>query len=121
MSQFATQFDALLAKTIADIMQQEQREEPISYIASETLGEVVEKFLILHIRIWNLEDAAGLAASEGDAESLMILRKKLDECDKVVRPRLMAAIGQMLEEIMLGDRRDLLRSEDVKRYGGYNT
>lgn len=119
MSQFATRFDALLADAIADIMQQEGEGEPIRYIASETLGEVIEKFLILHIRIWNLEDAAGIAASEGDAESLMVLRRKLDECDKVMRPRLMAAMGQMLEEVIFGDRFDLLRSEDVKRYGGY--
>lgn len=116
---FATQFDALLTDAIADIMQWEREGEPIRYIASETLGEVIEKFLILHIRIWNLEDAAGIAASEGDMQNLMVLRKKLDECDKVMRPRLMAAMNRILEEVIFGDRPDLLRSEDVKRYGGY--
>lgn len=118
MSQFATQFDALLANAIAGIMQQEREEEPIHYIASETLGEVIEKFLILHIRIWNLEDAAGAAAQSGDTEAYVAINEKIDECNRVIRPRLMTALGLMLKEAVLWNKTDLLHVKDVKRYGG---
>lgn len=65
-------------------------------ITTETLGEVLEKLLILNIRIWQLEDQASQLKQAGDLESYAQYKKKLDVCFKVKRPALVAAIDALL-------------------------
>lgn len=116
MSQFATRFDALIQEAIAVIMQQGDVDEGVQYIASETLGEVIEKLIILHVRCWNLEDEVGAATDAGDAEHLAAQHVKLDEINKIVRPRLMAALTKLLVEAVIRNRTDLLGSGNLKQY-----
>lgn len=68
----------------------------VVYIGSETVGEVIEKLIILNIRIWMLEDDAALAKSQGCIEEYAGLKKKLDYCFKIIRPRLVAALDGLL-------------------------
>lgn len=117
MKTFAKRFDELVGTATEGIYKVGAGD--VKYLASETLGEIIEKLLILHVRIWNLEDAAGEAEQAGDVEQFMELHKKLEICDKVVRPRLMEALGLMLEKVLIEEKPELVRQESLKRYGGY--
>jgi len=121
MNRFAIKFNALIQETITAIMHRGDVDKSVQYIASETLGEVIEKLLILHIRIWHLEDEAGLAAESGDMECLTALHVKIDECDKIVRRRLMAALTRLLVEAVTRNRMELLGTGDLKQYKGFDS
>ena len=47
------------------------------YIATDNLGEIVEKLVILHIRTWMLEDQLPLAIDDAEVG---IIKKKIDIC-----------------------------------------
>lgn len=82
------------------------------YIASETIGEVIDKLIILHVRMWHLVDAN--ATVKNDDERIRICEKMRHVVD-VKRPRLIAALNQMLKEAIKG-RLDLVDGEDVKHF-----
>jgi hypothetical protein len=69
-------------------------EEPVKYIETDSLGEVIEKLIILHIRMWMLEDH--LATVTTDKE-IADIKRKLDVCFKTKRPKYVEAINQMID------------------------
>lgn len=75
----------------------------INLIGSETIGELLEKLQILNIRIWVLEDMAAVAKSEKKDDVYILLKNKLDVCFKIKRPKLILAINQMLDSLLLGN------------------
>lgn len=83
------------------------------YHASDSIGEVLEKLAILHIRTWHLEDAMQDAKSD---EELADLKRKVDVCFKVKRPKLVAALNAMIDDAIV--RNKTLREESVKLYKG---
>jgi predicted small metal-binding protein len=87
--------------------------EPIDYAASDSIGEVLEKLAILHIRTWHLEDA--MQEAKTDAE-LADLKRKVDICFKVKRPKLVAALNAIIDDAILKSKS--LREDSVKLYKG---
>lgn len=87
--------------------------EPPDYAASDNFGEVLEKLAILHIRTWHLEDAMQAAKSD---EELADLKRKVDVCFKVKRPKLVAALNAMIDDAIVHNKS--LREESVKLYKG---
>lgn len=87
--------------------------EPPEYAASDTFGELLEKLAILHIRTWHLEDAMQEAKSD---EELADLKRKVDICFKVKRPKLVAALNAMIDDSII--RNKSLREDSVKMYKG---
>lgn len=87
--------------------------EPPDYAASDNFGEVLEKLAILHIRTWHLEDAMQAAKSD---EELADLKRKVDICFKVKRPKLVAALNAMIDDSILKCKS--LREDSVKLYKG---
>lgn len=87
--------------------------EPEGYAASDNFGEVLEKLAILHIRTWHLEDAMQEAKSD---EELAELKRKVDVCFKVKRPKLVAALNAMIDDAII--RNKSLREDSVKLYKG---
>jgi len=88
---------------------------PDEFIASETIGEVIEKLVILHIRMWHLEDMIG---QTDDLERKGELHLKLEHCFKVKRPRLVVVLNAMLKAACEGDL-SVVRDKDVKEYKGW--
>jgi hypothetical protein len=82
-------------------------------IATDNLGEVVEKLSILHIRTWMLEDAIQEAKTD---EEIAELKRKIDICFKVKRPRLVQAINCLVEDAIHNNKS--LREDSVKLYKG---
>jgi hypothetical protein len=112
----------MIAETIEDAIQQtvhnvlSKREMPdTEYIATDNLGEIVEKLVILHIRTWMLEDQLPLA--KDDAE-IGVLKRKIDTCFKVKRPKFVQAINALVEDAILNEKS--LREDTVKLYKGFS-
>jgi hypothetical protein len=87
--------------------------DPPDYAASDSIGEVLEKLAILHIRTWHLEDAMQAAKSD---EELADLKRKVDICFKVKRPKLVAALNAIIDDSIIKGRS--LREDSVKLYKG---
>lgn len=97
--------DYLIRKFTSDAAtKRESNPEDVQVIASETLPEVIEKLVILHVRLWHLEDRS--RDTEDDSERGAI-KAKIDHCNGVIRPRLLQAIGAGLPT----------EFKDVKHYG----
>jgi hypothetical protein len=86
-----------------------------SYIATDNLGEVIEKLAIIHIRMWMLEDAIQTANSD---EEIAELKRKCDICFKVKRPKYVQAINALVEDAIANNKS--LREDSVKLYKGVN-
>lgn len=93
------------------------RELPdVEYIETDNLGEVVEKLAILHIRTWMLEDAIQVAKTD---EEIATLKKKIDICFKVKRPKYVEAINRMIDNAIASGKS--LREDSVKLYKGVDS
>jgi len=85
----------------------------IEYVETDNLGEVIEKLAILHIRTWMLEDAIQEAKSDSEIADL---KRKIDICFKVKRPKYVQAINAMIENAIVHNKS--LREDSVKLYKG---
>lgn len=118
MIKFAEEFSELLSQAIKGNIH-EAMEFPVEdisdeiFVSSETIGEVVDKLIILHIRIWHLEDQVVSADSKG----LIEIERKLRHCFKVKRPRLVVALDRLITALAKGHR-DVADSLYVKSYAG---
>lgn len=86
---------------------------PDEYIATDSFAEAVEKLVIVHIRTWMLEDAIQEAKT---AEEIADLKKKIDICFKIKRPRLVQAINRIVNDAILYEKS--LQEDSVKLYKG---
>lgn len=91
-----------------------KREIPdVEYIETDNLGEVVEKLAILHIRTWMLEDAIHQAKTDQEVAEL---KRKIDICFKVKRPKYVEAINRMVDNAIVTNKS--LVEDSVKLYKG---
>jgi len=85
----------------------------VHYVETDNLGEVIEKLAILHIRTWMLEDAIQVAKTDSEVADL---KRKIDICFKVKRPKYVQAINSMIDNAIITERS--LREDSVKLYKG---
>jgi len=117
MRRYGWTISNLLEFAIDDVIV-ETKEDALNdteYIASETIGEVIEKLIILHIRNWHIVDLL----REANEEDALALHEKAQFCCQVKRPRLMAALNQMIYELAKG-KLELAQDMNVKQYKGHN-
>lgn len=81
---------------------------------SDNFAEVLEKLMILHIRMWKLEDE--IINAENDAV-LADLKRKIDFCFKVKRPKLVQVINLMLDDYI--SKNKPFTEPNVKNYQGF--
>lgn len=87
---------------------------PEDIIETDNIGEVIEKLSILHCRMWYLEDA--ISAAKTDAE-VAELKRKIDICFKVKRPKYVQALNRMIENAVVNNKS--LVEDSVKHYKGF--
>jgi hypothetical protein len=90
-------------------------ELPMDIIETDNLGEVIEKLSILHCRMWYLEDAISDATSDTEIAEL---KRKIDICFKIKRPKYVQAINRMVENAIINNKS--LVEDSVKLYKGIN-
>ena len=83
------------------------------YIATDNLGEVIEKLAIIHIRMWMLEDAIQAAKTD---EEIAELKRKCDICFKVKRPKFVQAVNFLIDDAIMNNKS--LKEDSVKLYIG---
>jgi hypothetical protein len=113
----AEMLDAIIKNHVNEVLNRReglgQYMQTPEYAASDNLGEVLEKLAILHIRTWHLEDAMQAAKSD---EELADLKRKVDICFKVKRPKLVAALNAIIDDAITHNKS--LREDSVKLYKG---
>lgn len=83
-----------------------------TFIETDSLGEVLEKLIILHIRMWMIEDH--IQEVYEDDKEVADLKRKLDICFKQKRPKLVQAINKMVDVAIRTDKS--LVEDSVKVY-----
>jgi hypothetical protein len=107
--------EKLILETTKKILNQSKEvEEPLDLIETDNLGEVIEKLSILHCRMWYLEDAISDANTDSEIAEL---KRKIDICFKVKRPKYVQAINKMVENSIRTNKS--LIEDSVKYYKGY--
>ena len=112
MSKFGNLIDECIKETIDEVLS--RRELPdVEYIETDNLGEVVEKLSNLHTHMWLMEDAIQDAQT---VQEVAELKRKIDICFKVKRPRLVQAVNLLVDNAIATGR--TLREDSVKLYKG---
>lgn len=115
MSNLGETFEEIIKRTVENVLS--DRVIPDSeYVATDNLGEIVEKLAIIHIRMWMLEDAIQAAKSD---EEIAELKRKCDICFKVKRPKYVQAINKLVDDAIIYNKS--LREDSVKLYKGIDT
>jgi hypothetical protein len=89
-------------------------ELPSDLIETDNIGEVIEKLSILHCRMWYLEDSISQAKSDSEIADL---KRKIDICFKIKRPRYVEAINRMMDNSIKTGKS--LVEDSVKLYKGF--
>lgn len=102
----------IIKKTVNDVLTKGEMPDS-EYIATDNLGEIIEKLAIIHIRMWMLEDAFQSAKSD---EEIADLKRKVDICFKVKRPKYVQAINLLVDDAIRNEKS--IREDSVKLYKG---
>jgi len=90
-------------------------ELPDDLIETDNIGEVIEKLSILHCRMWYLEDTISMSTDDNEIADL---KRKIDICFKIKRPKYVQAVNRMLENSIVNNKS--LIEDSVKLYKGVN-
>jgi hypothetical protein len=80
-------------------------------VATDSIGEVIDKLCILHIRTWFLEDIIDESTSDAEVASI---KRKVDICFKKKRPQYIQAINKMIDDAIQNG--TALAEDSVKIY-----
>lgn len=112
---FAEALENVIQKHVRDILRKrEMAPLPGDIIETDNIGEIIEKLIIVHIRMWMLEDAVGIAATDSEIADL---KRKIDICFKQKRPKYVEAINRMIENAVVTGK--TLVEDSVKHYSGH--
>ena len=84
---------------------------------SDNFAEMLEKYIILHIRMWKIEDAC---AESTNPQEVFDLKRKLDFCFKDRRPKLTKAINSYLDAYINKNYARKFDDGNVKQYKGFD-
>jgi hypothetical protein len=107
--------EVIKTRVVEILNKSKEVEMPDDIIETDNIGEVIEKLSILHCRMWYLEDA--ISAAKTDAE-VAELKRKIDICFKVKRPKYVQALNRMIENAVVNNKS--LVEDSVKHYKGYS-
>lgn len=88
--------------------------EPVDFF-TDNVGEVIEKLIVLHIRVWFFENE--FHDHYNDDAKLAATKKKMDILWKIKKPALTAALNRMIDDALIHGRS--LREESLKNYNGF--
>lgn len=79
-----------------------------------TLTYAIERLAIVHVKLWMLEDQ--VRNDKFSDEQIGVLKRKIDYLNGVVRPRLVAAIGEIFAKAVKEGNEELVREPNIKDY-----
>jgi hypothetical protein len=106
--------EKIIANVVNETLQKREIPELLpDIVETDNLGEVIEKLVILHIRMWMIEDQLGIATT---SDEIADLKRKTDICFKQKRPKLVSAINKMVDNCI--NLNKSLVEDSVKLYKG---
>lgn len=112
---YSESIENIIKTKIHEILNKSKKVDlPNDLIETDSIGEVVEKLAILHCRMWYLEDAISEAKTDSEIANL---KRKIDICFKIKRPKYVEAINRMLENCIVNEKS--LIEDSVKHYKGF--
>lgn len=112
INDIATTIEDTLKNKVHEILKNgEMPELSDKLIATDNIGEILEKLCILHIRMWFLEDRIAAATTDQEVADL---KRKIDICFKQKRPQYIQAINRMIDSAISNERS--LVEDSVKIY-----
>lgn len=82
---------------------------------TDNFGEMLDKLIVLHIRVWHSEDMMGQAYD--DDAKMAEIKKKMDILWKRKRPSLVAAINRLVDDAIVHGKS--LVEDSFKNYKGF--
>lgn len=114
MNDIALNVEKVIESHVGELLSRRAMPEiPDNLVATDNIGEVIEKLCILHIRTWFLEDMVGVAKTDEEVASL---KRKIDICFKQKRPQYIQAINRMIDHSIVSSKS--LVEDSVKIYKG---
>ncbi len=108
-------FEKFIKHHVSKILSQTNKTpELIEYVKTDSIAEIIEKLIILHIRTWILEDKIG--ENYNNDNLVADLKRKIDICFKQKRPQLIQALNLTLNDAILNGKS--LQEDSVKLYKG---
>lgn len=83
----------------------------------DSFAELLDKFIVLHIRCWKLEDYIAEAQTD---RRIADAKRKLDYCFKDRRPKLTKAINSFLDVYISKNHARIFSVENTKVYEGFD-
>lgn len=108
-----------ISKLLLEEIEERFNKEPLSIDGlefSESFPEMLDKFVVQHIRMWKMEDKIGEST---DVNEIADLKKKVDYLFKDRRPKLWKAIGIFLDAHIDKNHHKSFTQENVKLYKGF--
>jgi len=109
-NKFGEVIETCIKQTVDEVLSKGELPD-IEYIETDNLGEVVEKLAILHVRMWMLEDLINVSTTD---QELADLKRKIDICFKIKRPKLVQALNLLVDNAIAKNKS--LREDSVKVY-----
>lgn len=107
-----------MTNVICDLIYQEIAkrfsQEPLSIDGlefSDNFAEIIEKLIILHIRMWKMEDAVSATTND---HMIAELKRKIDFIFKIKRPKLLAALNLLVDDYVSNHKS--FKEENLKLY-----
>ena len=110
----AFDLDKFIQKIVSNILENWE-EYPLECHFTDNFGEMLEKLIILHIRVWHLENEIG--ENYSDDKKVAELKRKIDTCFKQKRPQLIQSINKLIDCALVKNRS--LQEDNVKSYTGF--
>lgn len=107
------ELDKYIQEKVREILNNDKFPE-YDNVHSDSFSELIDKLVVVHIRLWYLEDAMSI---ENDPEQMLIFKRKADITFKQKRPMLVKAIDKTVINICNG--KFNIDSENPKIYNGF--
>ena len=88
--------------------------QELDFNSPVTLTYGLERLLIVHCKLWMLEDQVR-DTKLSDAE-IGVLKRKIDYLNGIIRPRLVAGLGEIFAKAVKEGNEELVREPNLKDY-----
>jgi hypothetical protein len=107
--------DSKIKEKVNEVLLNKTLPDTNGFVETDSFGEALEKLIILHIRMWMIEDHIQTVYS--DDTQVADLKRKLDICFKQKRPKLVQAMNKLVDLSIHHNKS--LAEDSVKVYKDY--
>ena len=107
------EFDKYIQQKVKEILDKNKFPD-YDDVHSDSFSELIDKLIVVHIRLWYLEDAMSI---EKNPEEMVVLKKKADVTFKQKRPTLVKSIDKVISNMCQGKFNPII--ENPKLYSGF--